>query len=80
MNLIMKNKLIYLFIWILIILSLYFLNIKINENSNNKAYSRWMDTAFDLIMKQAKNQNCDTVNISNESEEIKLINIDCIKK
>jgi hypothetical protein len=39
-----------------------------------------MDTAFDLIMKQAKNQNCDTVNISNESEEIKLINIDCIKK
>ena len=50
------------------------------KESNNKAYSKWLDTAFGLIMQQAKNKNCDTVNIKNNFEEVKLINIKCLNK
>lgn len=66
------------FVIIFLIISYFLLNNYI-KNINDKSYSKWMDTAFKLIMKQAKNKNCDTVSIKNDFEEIKLINIDCLQ-
>jgi len=73
------NKKISIILSIIFILIICFLINYYIKHSNDKSYSRGIDTAFELIMKQAKNKNCDTINIKNDFEEIKLINIKCIK-
>ena len=50
------------------------------EYNKNKNYKEWLNKAFELIIKQAKNKNCNTIKIWNENEEIELINTKCIKK